>query len=104
MADLLMTDPTILRLDDAAQTLSVSPRTLQRLAHRYVGISPSAIIRRRRLQEAAKRIREDPSADLAALAADLGYADHAHLTKDFRVVLAFSPSSYRRTVHPPNEN
>ncbi|GAB10790.1 putative AraC family transcriptional regulator [Gordonia araii NBRC 100433] len=100
MADLLMSDPTILRLDDAAQALASSPRTLQRLARRYVGLSPSAMIRRRRLQEAAQLIRDDPAADLASIAADLGYTDHAHLSNDFRSVLAFSPSAYRGTVHP----
>ncbi|MBD3942391.1 AraC family transcriptional regulator [Microbacterium sp. NEAU-LLC] len=95
MAELLMTDPTTLRLDDAAERLRVSARTLQRLAHRTVGLSPAAMIRRRRLQEAAQRVRDDPSASLAAIAADLGYADQAHLANDFRRMLGFTPSDYR---------
>lgn len=81
--------------DEAATRLAVSVRTLQRLAHRHVGIAPAAMIRRRRLQEAAQRVRDDPRADLAALAADLGYADHAHLTRDFRAVLGLAPRDYR---------
>ncbi|MFT4229142.1 MAG: helix-turn-helix domain-containing protein [Microbacterium sp.] len=97
MADLLMQDAGILRVEQAAARLSVSVRTLQRLAHRYVGVSASAMIRRRRLQEAAQRVREHPGADLAELAAQLGYADHAHLTNDFRAVLGFTPSRYRST-------
>ncbi|HWL77460.1 helix-turn-helix domain-containing protein [Microbacterium sp.] len=97
-AALLMTDPEILRVEDAAARLAVSVRTLQRLARRYVGLTPSAMIRRRRLQEAAQRVRDDPDADLAAIAAELGYADHAHLTNDFRTVLAFTPSSYRHAT------
>ncbi|MFT4089012.1 MAG: helix-turn-helix domain-containing protein [Gordonia sp. (in: high G+C Gram-positive bacteria)] len=103
MAELLMTDSSVLRLADAAAALCVSQRTLQRLARRYVGLSPAAMIRRRRLQEAAQLIRDDPHADLSAIAADLGYSDHAHLTKDFAAVLAFTPSVYRATVRP-NEN
>jgi AraC-like DNA-binding protein len=95
MADLLMTDAAVLRLDDAAERLRVSARTLQRLAHRTVGLSPAAMIRRRRLQEAAQRVREDPDAPLAEIAAELGYADQAHLTNDFRAVLGFTPSRYR---------
>lgn len=45
----------------------------------------------------------DPDTDLAAIAADLGYTDHAHLTRDFRQVLGFTPSEYRREslVAPP---
>jgi YesN/AraC family two-component response regulator len=32
------------------------------------------------------------------MAAELGYADHAHLTNDFRKYLGFTPSTYRRVV------
>ena len=54
------------------------------------------MIRRYRLQEAAQRLREDPSVTVAQVAAELDYADHAHLTADFRRVLGFSPSQYRQ--------
>jgi len=53
------------------------------------------MIRRRRLQEAAQRIRETPTSDLATIAAELGYADHAHLSNDFRSVLGVTPRAYR---------
>ncbi len=95
MADLLMTDETVVRAEDAAARLSVSLRTLQRLAHRHVGLPPAAMIRRRRLQEAAQRVREHPEVDLSGIAAELGYADHAHLTNDFRTVLGITPRAYR---------
>lgn len=95
MAALLMTDAGILRVEDAAVRLAVSVRTLQRLAHRTVGLPPAAMIRRRRLQEAAQRLRADPRASLAELAAELGYADQAHLAGDFRTVLGLTPSAYR---------
>nr|WP_240897673.1 helix-turn-helix domain-containing protein [Kineococcus vitellinus] len=99
VADLLDGDPSVLRLEDAASRLGISVRTLQRLARRHVGLPPAAMVRRRRLQEAAERLRTDPGTDLAALAAELGYADHAHLTRDFRAVLGTAPSEYRRE-HP----
>lgn len=95
MSDLLMTNAAILRVDDAAERLRVSVRTLQRLAHRTVGLSPAAMIRRRRLQQAAQRVREQPDAALAEIAADLGYADQAHLANDFRAVLGFTATDYR---------
>lgn len=98
MADLLMTDASVLTAEDAAGRLAVSLRTLQRMAHRYVGVPPLAMIRRRRLQEAAQRLREHPETDLATLAAELGYADHAHLSHDFRTVLGLAPSRYRTAV------
>jgi len=98
MEDLVATDRTVVRVDQVARHLGVSTRTVQRLARRYVGLPPAAVIRRYRLQEAAQRLRLDPSASIAQAAAELGYADHAHLDADFRTVLGVSPSSYRRTA------
>ena len=51
---------------------------------------------RRLRRSSAQRLRDDPGLDLAALAAELGYADHAHLTGDFRTVLGMAPSGYRQ--------
>ncbi|MEO8220017.1 MAG: helix-turn-helix domain-containing protein [Specibacter sp.] len=101
MTEAIASSPEVVRIEDAAQLLAVSPRTLQRLAKKYVGLSPSALIRRRRLQEAAETVRTHPGLDLAGIAADLGYADQAHLANDFQRFLGFSPSSYRRSVQGP---
>jgi AraC-like DNA-binding protein len=98
MMDIVASDPDVARIDDVAARLAVSARSLQRIARKYIGLSPSALIRRRRLQDAAERARLDPSADLAGIAAELGYTDHAHLTNDFQKVLGFTPSTYRRAV------
>jgi AraC-like DNA-binding protein len=98
LADTVESDPTLSRLQDLAARLAVSPRTVQRLARRHVGVTPVAVIRRRRLQLAAERVRTDPEIDLSVLAVELGYADHAHLTNDFRTVLGFTPSGYRRRL------
>lgn len=95
MWKLLMTDDDVVRADDAAARMAISVRTLQRLAHRHIGLPPAAMIRRRRLQEAAQRVREDSDVDLSALAAELGYSDHAHLSNDFRSVLGITPRNYR---------
>lgn len=95
LADVIDRDSEVRRIEDVAERLNISERSVQRLARKYVGVPPSAMIRRRRLQEAAERVRSDPELDLSAVAADLGYADHAHLANDFRAVLGFTPSSYR---------
>ncbi|WP_091231411.1 helix-turn-helix domain-containing protein [Microbacterium sp. 3J1] len=95
LVDVLMGDDAADTVEEAARRLAVSTRTLQRLAHRHVGVPPAAMIRRRRLQEAAERLRSDPTIDLAQLAAESGYADHAHLTRDFRSILGLTPRAYR---------
>ena len=93
--DLIQADPSITKVAEAARRLNVSTRTLQRVTLRHTGFTPGALVRRRRLQDAADRLRRTPDADLAALAHELGYADHAHLTRDFRTVLGLTPSDYR---------
>src|SRR5579864_2481768 len=72
------------RVSQVARQLGTSTRTLERVSLAHTGFTPAALIRRRRLQDAADRLRRDGSLDLATLAQDVGYADHAHLTRDFR--------------------
>ena len=95
LVEVLLGDDAAKTPEEAATRLAVSVRTLQRLTHRYVGLPPAAMMRRRRLQDAAERLRADPEFDLATLAAEGGYADHAHLTRDFRSVLGKTPRAYR---------
>ena len=97
MEDIIAGDRGIVRVEQVAEQLHVSVRSVQRLAKRYVGVSPVAMIRRYRLQEAAQRLREDTHTTIAQIAADLRYADHAHLNAECRQVLGFNPGDYRRT-------
>jgi transcriptional regulator GlxA family with amidase domain len=90
----LIDEGTVHSVAELAARLDLSPRSLQRLAAHYVGMPPVLLLRRRRLQEAAGRVRADPGTDLAALAAELGFADQAHLTREFRLVLGFTPRRY----------
>lgn len=91
----LAEDPDIRHPDDLAYKLHVSNRTLQRLSLKYVGLTPNQVILRHRLQGAVVLLRADPSVPLADVAADLGYADHAHFTRDFTATFGLPPSEYR---------
>lgn len=108
MEDLITSDRSIVRVAQVAEHLYLSVRAVQRIAERYVGLPPLAIIRRYRLQEAAERLRVDASLTIAQIAADLGYTDHAHLTRDFGRVLGVAPTVYRQrsavrpTTVPPH--
>ncbi|WP_042419508.1 helix-turn-helix domain-containing protein [Streptacidiphilus anmyonensis] len=88
-------DHTLVRVEQVASRFDLSPRSLQRLFAEYVGVSPKAVLRRARLHEAAQRA-DSGSVDWAALAADLGYSDQAHLTRDFTAVVGVPPSRYSR--------
>lgn len=82
-------------LGPVAEQLHVSVRTLQRLFARYVGTSPLWVLRRHRLQDAVAALDAGQGQDLSALAASLGFADHAHLTRAFTAVVGVPPSTYR---------
>lgn len=87
-------DRTLVRVDDVAERTGTSVRSLQRLFHRYVGVGPKRVLQRYRLQDAADLIDAGEVDDLAALAADLGWFDQAHFSRDFRDAVGETPSAY----------
>jgi AraC-like DNA-binding protein len=91
-------DPDVTRARDVADASGLALRDLQRLFHDYVGASPKWVIRRYRLQEAALRLERGDRTSLAMLAAQLGYSDHAHLSRDFKMATGRSPSEFARSV------
>lgn len=82
-------------LAPVAAHLHVSTRTLQRMFIRDVGVSPLAVLRRYRIQDAATALDAGQGEDLAALAMDLGFADQPHFTRAFTAMIGVSPGSYR---------
>lgn len=88
------TDPSVLRVGQVCEAFGLGERALQRLTARRVGLNPKWLVQRRRLQEVAGRLATDPALSLAGIAADLGYADQAHLTRDFRAVTGVTPARY----------
>lgn len=96
MEDLIATNRSITKVQHLAQQLHCSERSLQRLAKRYVGVSPVKMIRRYRLQEAAYQLRIDSEKTIGDVAFELGYADQAHLNADFREILGISPKQYQQ--------
>ena len=87
-------DTSLRRVGDLAAALGLPVRRLQRLFTDYVGVSPKWVMRRARLQEAAVRAEHGGHVDWAVLAADLGYADQAHLTRDFTATIGVPPARY----------
>jgi len=90
----MLEDPAVVRVDELAARHAMSPRTLQRLFRRYVGVSPKWVLQRYRLQEAAERIAEGRDGDWAATALELGYFDQAHFIRDFKALVGASPAQY----------
>ncbi|MEO3828409.1 helix-turn-helix domain-containing protein [Actinomadura sp. B10D3] len=92
--------PGLARVDELAAEVGLSPRSLQRLFHEYVGIGPKWVIRRFRMQEAAERAASGTDVDWAELAAELGYADQAHFVRDITASVGTPPARYARETGP----
>ncbi|GAB3913067.1 helix-turn-helix domain-containing protein [Kibdelosporangium lantanae] len=86
--------PEIMRVDTLAERFDMTVRQLQRLFAENVGVGPKWVIRRYRLREVTERMAQGSATDWAGLAADLGYADQAHFTRDFTAMFGESPTTY----------
>jgi AraC-like DNA-binding protein len=80
-----------------AELLGVSPYRLSRAFTRELGVSLTRYRNRVRLGRAMQRL-EDGEPSLAALAAELGFADQAHLTRMMRAYVGRTPGSVRRLL------
>ncbi|WP_329255519.1 helix-turn-helix transcriptional regulator [Streptomyces sp. NBC_01478] len=98
LVDRIRTDRTIRRVTDFAHTEGLSVRLLQRLFAAYVGVGPKWVILRCRIHEALERAGAEEPVDWAGLAADLGYADQAHLVRDFTATVGVTPTAYAQNA------
>ena len=101
VARLAESDRTVRRLGDLCERSGLGQRTLQRMFLQYAGVSPTWVIRRYRLLEAAEAVREGRPVSWAEIAAALGYADQAHLTRDFRAAIGQTPAAYASAQSSP---
>ena len=85
--------PEVTRVADLAAEFAMTERTLQRLVEQRVGLTPKWLIQRRRLHDAVQRLKAG-QASLADIAVELGYADQAHFTHDFRTVSGLTPGEF----------
>lgn len=83
----------VTRVAQLCEELDLSERALQRLVRRRLGLTPKWLIQRRRLQEAAERLRAR-STTAAEIAAELGYADQPHFVRDFARVTSMTPGEF----------
>lgn len=70
-------------VSELSKHVGTSPRTLDRLFYQWVGTSPKRFARIMRFQQALARAEAFPMRSWARIAAELGFSDQAHLTRDF---------------------
>jgi AraC-like DNA-binding protein len=79
----------------AADMVGLSYRQLSRLFRERVGFGPKVLARISRFQRLLRALEARPKASWSALAAEIGYYDQPHLTREFRAFAAVSPHAYR---------
>jgi AraC-like DNA-binding protein len=94
------------RIAPLARELGVSSRYLNALFHRQVGVSAKSVARIVRLGRALEALAARRGGDLVRLALDCGYFDQSHLNREFREVIALTPTEYlasmAHTLHRPD--
>jgi AraC family transcriptional regulator len=83
-----------LSLSAIARAVHSSPFHLARVFRAYSGLSLHQYRHRLRLREALRRLAEGET-DLSALAIELGFSSHSHLSDAFRSAFGLSPSQAR---------
>ena len=83
-----------------AEQVMLSPRQLRTEFSRELGIGPKSAARLARFETAlamiSRTVHDGRTPDLAGIAADTGFADHAHLTREFARFTGAAPSSWIR--------
>jgi AraC-like DNA-binding protein len=90
---MLATDPA-LEIGALASRLDWNARTLHRRFRDACGYGPKHVQRVLRLQRAIRELAGGAVPRLAEVAAAAGYADQAHMTRDFRDLTGFTPKTW----------
>jgi AraC-like DNA-binding protein len=79
-------------------TLALSERQLRRRFDDAVGYGPKTMQRVLRFRKVLAQLAVTPDADLATLAAQSGYSDQAHLTRETSRLAGMPPAALARTL------
>ena len=88
------------RADLVAKRLEISERQLRRRCQDAVGYGPALLHRVLRFRRFLSRVDAGEATDLAGLAADVGYADQPHLTRESSELAGLPPAALARARGP----
>jgi AraC-like DNA-binding protein len=87
-----------LRVDAVAKAVGVTERTLHRDVLAASGLPPKVLARILRFKATLARLRSGRPAPLCVLALDGGYADQAHMAREFRELSGLTPGALLKTA------
>lgn len=83
-----------LSLAALAESACMSERQMRRVFADYIGLSPKQMLRIRRCFAASKMMQQMEGAEFADVISQLGFTDHSHLYKEFKLFAGMSPTDY----------
>ncbi len=83
-AQMLFASGGDIKIADLADDCHLSRRQLERKFQDAVGMSPKTLARRMRFEKVRDRLCGEPETDFLALALEYGFADQAHLSREFK--------------------
>ncbi len=86
-------------VEEMVERTGMNPRGLQRWFARHVGLPPRRYLKLLRFHKAFEQVPEQPS--LADHAAAQGYADQAHMARDFRAMAGVPAKEARKVAKGP---
>ena len=95
---MLSRDPVA--ISAVADSLDWNVRTMHRRFLAACGYGPKHFQKIMRIQAVLRAAQAVPSAGLAELAMATGFADQAHMTRDFRSITGLTPADYFRATAP----
>ncbi|WP_348633534.1 helix-turn-helix domain-containing protein [Rhizobium sp. BK251] len=88
-------------IDDLTAELGISERSLRRRCHEVFGYGARTLDRILRFQRFLQQVRATTPCSLAWLAAEAGYADQAHMTREVRDMSGLTPAAVVRQFKGP---
>jgi AraC-like DNA-binding protein len=87
-------------VSDVARELQWSRRRLAESFREYVGVTPKLLARLVRFDRVVRASKDGRPVSWSTLAHRFGYADQAHLTREFREFSGLTPTEFRRRRQP----
>jgi transcriptional regulator GlxA family with amidase domain len=97
-SDLVSATAGRVTVDGLAKASGLGRRQLERRFLAVVGTPPKVAVRVARFRAAVMRMHRQPGSSLSLVAAETGYADQAHFTREFKALAGTSPGRYREGI------
>ncbi|WP_127119056.1 AraC family transcriptional regulator [Thiomicrospira sp. S5] len=87
-----------MRQSENPADLPIGQRQIERQFRQLLGMTPKQFQRIKRIQSTQKTLKQTPDIDLAELALMHGFADQAHMTREFKQIARITPQKYRKQI------